>query len=140
LEVIGKCSWIPIASNRFLAKITSFAISEVAYYSASVDNKVLLFPALDLYAIGAPLHKRITSGLYYKKQQSTRRKQQDFFQIPGVRNPGTTQTHKQTHTQTDRGCAIIGFDLEANCSNKNMLLQCLLLPQRSQLSITKNVV
>jgi hypothetical protein len=43
-----------ISNSKFLAKMTSFAISEVSEYSASVGDKVTLLLAFNFQEIGAP--------------------------------------------------------------------------------------
>jgi hypothetical protein len=51
---MGNLISIPIYYNTCLTNITSFVTSDKAKYSASVDDKITLFPDLDFPAIGAP--------------------------------------------------------------------------------------
>ena len=52
--IIGSSTSMPIVSNNCLVNRISFATSEIAKYSASVDDCVTLLPNFDFVAIGAP--------------------------------------------------------------------------------------
>jgi hypothetical protein len=54
LIFIGNWICIPIDSIVCLMNKSSFATSEIAKYSASVDDSVTLLPDLDFQAMGAP--------------------------------------------------------------------------------------
>jgi hypothetical protein len=56
---MGYFSSTPIDYKRFLDAITSFVISDTAKYSASVDDKVTLFPDFDFHETAAPQKYRI---------------------------------------------------------------------------------
>ena len=57
--MIGNSTFNPMDSNTCFTKITSFANSDMATYSTSVDDRVMIFPALDLQDIGSPHRYKI---------------------------------------------------------------------------------